>query len=86
LADGQRPMWEKVGAVLTSDVKPHELMKVRLLNVIHSALSYTGILAGMALTKISCPAYDNTHESMDDIDRCLTSRQIKAWYMSINIV
>ena len=29
------------------DVVPHELMKVRLLNVTHSALCYAGILAGL---------------------------------------
>ena len=30
-----------------SDVRPHELMKVRLLNVTHSALAYTGAMAGL---------------------------------------
>ena len=44
--DGQRPAWEKVGALLVPDVRPHELMKVRLLNVTHSAMSYVGLLAG----------------------------------------
>jgi mannitol 2-dehydrogenase len=28
------------------DVRPHELMKVRLLNVAHSAMCYAGVLAG----------------------------------------
>lgn len=37
---------ESVGAVLVPDVIPHELMKVRLLNVTHSAMCYAGILAG----------------------------------------
>jgi mannitol 2-dehydrogenase len=44
--DGERPPWESVGAVLVPDVIPHELMKVRLLNVTHSAMCYAGILAG----------------------------------------
>ena len=35
-----------MGAVLVPDVIPHELMKVRLLNVTHSAMCYAGILAG----------------------------------------
>jgi len=44
--DGERPAWERVGAVLVPDVRPHELMKVRLLNVGHSAMCYAGALAG----------------------------------------
>ena len=45
--DGARPAWERVGALLVPDVRPHELMKVRLLNVTHSALCYVGSLAGL---------------------------------------
>jgi len=45
--DGARPAFEKVGAQMVSDVRPHELMKVRLLNVTHSALAYTGAMAGL---------------------------------------
>ena len=44
--DGERPAWERVGAVLVPDVRPHELMKGRLLNVGHSAMCYAGALAG----------------------------------------
>tara|TARA_B110000977_G_scaffold34145_3_gene45555 strand:+ start:5497 stop:7182 length:1686 start_codon:yes stop_codon:yes gene_type:complete len=44
--DNARPAWEKVGALLVPDVRPHELMKVRLLNVGHSAMCYAGALAG----------------------------------------
>ena len=44
--DDARPAWESVGAVLVPDVIPHELMKVRLLNVTHSAMCYVGLLAG----------------------------------------
>ena len=45
--DDARPAWEDAGAVVVRDVVPHELMKVRLLNVTHSALCYAGILAGL---------------------------------------
>ena len=45
--DDERPAWETVGAVVVKDVIPHELMKVRLLNVTHSAMCYAGILAGL---------------------------------------
>ena len=45
--DDARPPWEDAGAVVVRDVVPHELMKVRLLNVTHSALCYAGILAGL---------------------------------------
>tara|TARA_B110000977_G_scaffold34145_3_gene45554 strand:- start:2445 stop:3917 length:1473 start_codon:yes stop_codon:yes gene_type:complete len=44
--DDERPNWEDTGAVVVDDVIPHELMKVRLLNVTHSAMCYAGILAG----------------------------------------
>ena len=44
--DDARPPWESSGAVMVPDVIPHELMKVRLLNVTHSAMCYAGILAG----------------------------------------
>jgi fructuronate reductase len=43
-----RPVWERVGAVLTADVAPYEAMKLRLLNGSHSTLAYLGALAGHA--------------------------------------
>ena len=43
---GDRPSWEDVGAQLVKDVKPYELMKIRLLNGGHSALAYLSLLAG----------------------------------------
>ena len=52
--DDERPPWEEIGAVLVNDVIPHELMKVRLLNVTHSAMCYAGILAGL----------DHVHEAV----------------------
>ncbi len=42
----ERPEWEKVGAQIVKDVKPYELMKIRLLNGGHSALAYISLLAG----------------------------------------
>mmetsp|Transcript_7628 Transcript_7628/g.33637 ORF Transcript_7628/g.33637 Transcript_7628/m.33637 type:complete len:573 (+) Transcript_7628:76-1794(+) len=52
--DGQRPAWERVGALLVPDVRPHELMKVRLLNVTHSAMCYPAILAGLTHVHEAC--------------------------------
>jgi len=42
----QRPPWERAGALVVADVRPYELMKLRLLNGSHSLLAYTGYLAG----------------------------------------
>jgi mannitol 2-dehydrogenase len=41
-----RPDWEAVGVQLTDDVKPYELMKLRLLNASHSLMGYLGVLLG----------------------------------------
>ncbi len=41
-----RPALEKVGVQFTEDVKPYELMKIRLLNAGHSAMGYVGYLLG----------------------------------------
>ncbi len=41
-----RPDWDAVGAQLTEDVAPFELVKLRLLNGAHSSLAYLGYLAG----------------------------------------
>lgn len=41
-----RPAFEKVGVQLVDDVAPYEMMKLRLLNASHQAMSYLGILAG----------------------------------------
>ena len=42
----ERPHWESAGAELVSNVRPYELMKLRMLNGTHSALAYLGYLAG----------------------------------------
>ncbi len=41
-----RPPYEKAGVQLVDDVVPYELMKLRLLNASHQALTYFGYLAG----------------------------------------
>jgi mannitol-1-phosphate/altronate dehydrogenase len=41
-----RPPWENVGVVLVEDVRPFELMKLRLLNGGHSVLAYLSYLMG----------------------------------------
>jgi len=42
----ERPKWEDVGAQIVDDVKPYELMKTRLLNGAHTALSFPSLLSG----------------------------------------
>lgn len=44
--DGARPDLAAAGVALVSDVTAHEHMKLRMLNGTHSALAYTGYLAG----------------------------------------
>jgi len=46
---GGRPKWEEVGALFVPDVLPYELMKLRLLNGSHTALSYVSFLLGHRL-------------------------------------
>jgi len=41
-----RPAWELAGAVLTGDARPWELLKLRTLNGVHSAIAYLGAVAG----------------------------------------
>ena len=38
---GDRPAWERGGAVLTQDVAPWEQAKLRMLNATHSMLAYS---------------------------------------------
>lgn len=44
----RRPPWERAGAVLTEDVAPFEVAKLRMLNATHSLLAYLGALRGYA--------------------------------------
>ncbi len=41
-----RPPWEDAGVLLTTDVEPYEIMKLRLLNAGHSTIAYLAALAG----------------------------------------
>ena len=41
---GDRPPLEDVGVIVTGDVEPYEVMKLRLLNAGHSCLAYLGAL------------------------------------------
>jgi mannitol 2-dehydrogenase len=41
-----RPRWQDCGVQLVTDVRPYELMKLRLLNAGHQALAHPGALAG----------------------------------------
>jgi mannitol 2-dehydrogenase len=41
-----RPRWQDSGVQLVTDVRPYELMKLRLLNAGHLALAYPAALAG----------------------------------------
>ena len=43
-----RPALEDVGVQFTDDVRPYELMKLRLLNASHSSMAYLGYLAGFS--------------------------------------
>ena len=45
-----RPDWETVGVQMTDDVKPYEMMKLRLLNASHSLIGYLGSLLGYTYT------------------------------------
>nr|WP_218062771.1 mannitol dehydrogenase family protein [Phaeobacter sp. B1627] len=45
---GARPDFAAAGAEMVTDVTAHEHMKLRMLNGVHSALAYTGYLAGHA--------------------------------------
>ncbi|MBB3221633.1 mannitol dehydrogenase family protein [Pseudoduganella umbonata] len=64
-----RPAWELVGAQMTDDVAPYELMKLRLLNAGHQALCYIGMLLG----------YEFAHEAVGDAGiRQLLGRMLDA--------
>lgn len=45
---GDRPAWERAGAILTPDAAPYETIKLRVLNGAHSTIAYLGGLAGHA--------------------------------------
>jgi len=49
-----RPPLETAGVQMVDDVEPYELMKLRLLNASHQAMSYLGLLAGAAYVHEVC--------------------------------
>ncbi|MCU1405502.1 MAG: Mannitol dehydrogenase-like protein [Glaciihabitans sp.] len=49
-----RPPLESVGVQVVDDVAPYELMKLRLLNASHQAMSYLGVLAGFEYVHELC--------------------------------
>ncbi len=49
-----RPPFERVGVQVVQDVGPYELMKLRLLNASHQAMSYLGILDGQTWVHQVC--------------------------------
>jgi mannitol 2-dehydrogenase len=49
-----RPAWERVGAQLVDDVRPYELMKMRLLNAGHQVFAYPGWLLGFRYAYQAC--------------------------------
>jgi mannitol 2-dehydrogenase len=51
-----RPAYENAGVQIVRDVRPYELMKLRLLNASHQALAYFGMLRG----------YQFAHEAASD--------------------
>ncbi|MCF2949622.1 mannitol dehydrogenase family protein [Paraglaciecola aquimarina] len=56
--DFERPKWEEVGVIFTDNVEVFENAKLRILNGMHSALAYIGILRG----------YDTVYEAISDPD------------------
>ena len=64
-----RPPFETVGAQFAADVRPFELMKLRMLNGSHSTLAYLGYLAGYEFVSdaIADPAFrDLIHAFMTE--------------------
>ncbi len=49
-----RPPFEDVGVQVVADVEPYELMKLRLLNASHQALTYLGYLSGYRFAHEVC--------------------------------
>lgn len=53
---GERPPVEKLDVIVTDNVQPFEMMKLRLLNAAHSTMAYLAALAG----------YEYVHDAMAD--------------------
>jgi fructuronate reductase len=54
----ERPPLERAGVQIVTDVRPHELMKLRMLNGSHSTLAYLGYLAGYEYVNTAIADHD----------------------------
>jgi mannitol 2-dehydrogenase len=63
-----RPPYEKVGVQMVSDVRPYELMKLRLLNAGHQAIAYFGYLAGYRYAHEVCQRPEFARFTLDYMD------------------
>ena len=71
---GPRPRWEIGGAQFTSDVRPFETAKLRMLNGAHSALAYLGLTRGHALcSRGDCRLRADADDRTADARRSVTS-------------
>lgn len=64
-----RPGWERAGVQLVEDVRPYEMMKLRLLNAGHQAICYLGSLAGYRYTDEVCADGDFARFLLDYLAR-----------------
>lgn len=63
-----RPPYEMVGVQMVSDVRPYELMKLRLLNAGHQAIAYFGYLAGYRYAHEVCQQPEFARFTLDYMD------------------
>lgn len=65
-----RPRYEEVGALFTTDVRPYEILKLRLLNAGHSTLAYLAALAGIVYVHevMAVPAFARYLERFHDVE------------------
>lgn len=67
-----RPAWDRVGVQFVNDVRPFEMMKLRLLNGTHSLLAYLGVHSGV--------------DTIAETIACVEFRNAAAALMSENVV
>ncbi len=65
---GDRPPLEELDILVTNDVEPYEIMKLRLLNASHSCLAYPAALLGI----------EHVHTAMEDADILVFVQQLLA--------
>lgn len=76
---GGRPAYETVGVQMVEDVEPYELMKLRLLNASHQALTYFGYLSGYRYAHEVCqdPVFVNFLLNFMDLESTPTLRPVE---------